>query len=455
VSGRPLLDQFKAMARDALAAATPSDRLWLITIDGRVRGGNAATLRDEVDRLEPLASAGDPGEALARAAGVVRASGLTARTVAVVSDGQRSEWAQVPSLAGVTLVAYTPTGAPPPNHAVTLAEARPVRWTPRGEVAARFLSRDSTSYRMTLNGRTFARGTAGPDEEVAVHAAPPERGWISGTVELEPDELAGDTVRHFAVWIGPPPGVAVSADAGTFVQNAADVLRASQRIADGHDITVVSADALTSLPALIVAPADPVKLGAANRALERAGIPWRFGARRAGAADVHGGGLDGTSVTLRYDLMAQAGAAADTLATVGRDAWIVSGPRYVLVASPITPDATTMPVRASFVPWLGGVLTERLVGEPGQVITATPGAPLTRPRWADGLTTVTGQPLPLTDTFDAPARAGTYFFTLAGRRVGALVLDAPADESLLDRFSADALAEHLGRAKPAAARTAR
>jgi hypothetical protein len=454
VNGRPLLDQFKTMARDVLATAAAGDRLWLITIDGRVRGGSAATLRDEVNRLEPLAGAGDASEAVARAAGVVRASGLAARTVAIVTDGQRTEWQHVPSLGDLSLVTYAPSGAPPVNHAVTLAEARPVRWTPRGEVAARFLSRDSTSYRMTINGRTFARGTAGPNEEVAVHASPPERGWLSGTVELEPDELAGDNVRHFAVWIGPPPGVAVASDAGTFVQNAVEVLRAGQRIVDGHDVAVVPADALTSLPALIVAPSDPVKLGAANRALERAGIPWRFGVRRTGAADVHGSGLDGTSVSLRYDLVPQAGAAADTLASIGRDPWIVAGSRYVLVGSPITPDATTLPVRASFVPWMGGVLTERLVGEPGQVIAAQPGAHLTRPRWADGLSAADGQPLPLTDAFDAPARGGTYFFTLAGRRVGALVVDAPSGESSLERFTGEALAAQLGASKPAAARSA-
>ena len=60
------------------------------------------------------------------------------------------------------------------------------------------------------------------------------------------------------------------------------------------------------------------------------------------------------------------------MAVVGRDAWIVAGPRYVLMASPINPDATNLPVRATFVPWVGSVLTERLVGEPGQVISAAP-----------------------------------------------------------------------------------
>ena len=63
----------------------------------------------------------------------------------------------------------------------------------------------------------------------------------------------------------------------------------------------------------------------------------------------------------------------------------VGGPRYVLIGSPLSPDATNFPVRASFVPWLGTVLTERLVGEPGQVIAAAPGAQLPRPRWADAM----------------------------------------------------------------------
>src|SRR5437899_1217189 len=99
VNGHPLLDQFKSMARDVLASATSADRLWLVTIDGHVRGGSAGTLRDEVNRIEPLSGAGDPAGALSRAAGAVRASGLEARQVALVTDGQRSEWPHMPSTA--------------------------------------------------------------------------------------------------------------------------------------------------------------------------------------------------------------------------------------------------------------------------------------------------------------------------------------------------------------------
>ena len=60
----------------------------------------------------------------------------------------------------------------------------------------------------------------------------------------------------------------------------------------GNEIAFAPADEATKLPALLIAPSDPVKLGAANRALERLGVPWRFGAAAHGesvarAADSH------------------------------------------------------------------------------------------------------------------------------------------------------------------------
>ncbi|HEX4681409.1 MAG TPA: VWA domain-containing protein [Gemmatimonadaceae bacterium] len=450
VDGRPLLDQFKRMTFDVLQGANAGDRVWIVTIDGRVHGGSIATLRDEVGRIEPIAGAGDPAAALARAAGVVRASGLDARQIALVTDGQRTEWEHVTPSGDTPIVVYAPAIAPPPNRAVTLAEARPTRWTPRGAVAARFLSRDSTTYRVTLNGRTFGRGTAAPNEEVTLRAAPTERGWVAGTVELEPDELAADNVRYFAAWIGAAPAVTASTAAGPFVKNAIDVLRASERITDGHDIAIVPGDELSQLPALIAAPTDPVHLGAANRALERAGIPWRFGARRTGDSPAHGNGFDGVTVSSRFDLVAQAGAQAETLAVVGRDAWIVAGPRYVLIGSPLAPEATSLPVRATFVPWLGSMLTERLVGDPGQVIEAVPGASLPRPRWADAIVLADDQRAALGETLDAPARPGTYFLLRGTTRVGALVVNPPPEESSLDRYGANDLRDHLGGAQHAA-----
>ena len=118
-----------------------------------------------------------------------------------------------------------------------------------------------------------------------------------------------------------------------------------------------------------------MRVGAANRALERAGVPWRFGAAR--VAGPGAGGLEPTAsapaVPLAdaaashwYALEPTAGAVADTLVTVGgADPWAVAGAAYVLIAAPIDPAATTLPVHAAFVPWMAAVITERLGGAAG------------------------------------------------------------------------------------------
>ena len=454
VDGRPLLEQFRTMARDVLAQANATDRLTLVTADGSVRGGSKTSLIEELNRVEPLGGAGNLRLALTRAASALRSAGLESRQIVLLTDGQRTAWHDDSDVGDAQVLLWLPGGTPPINRAVTSAEARPERWTPRGAVLARIMSKDSSTYRITIAGRSLARGTAAPNEEVVMRAAPPERGWVDGTVELEPDELAGDDVRHFAVWIGPPPGVAVSPNAGPFVKSAVDVLKGNARVADGHDIAIVSGDELSALPSLIVAPSDPVRVGAANRALERAGIPWRFGPLRRGEATVTAvrdsmrsdsteGAFVDVSATLRYELVSQAGADADTLARIGQEPWIVAGPRYAIIASPIDPAATTFPVRAAFVPWLASVLTERLVGEPGGVLAATPGQMLPRPHWADAIESAGGSRVMLGDDLEAPAHAGTYFLDHSGRRVGAIVVNPEPNESVLERMNAGELAKHI------------
>jgi hypothetical protein len=115
----------------------------------------------------------------------------------------------------------------------------------------------------------------------------------------------------------------------------------------------------------------------------------------------------------------------------------------VLLASPVDPSATTLPVRAAFVPWLAEVLTERLVGEPGGIVTAAPGRVLPRPRWAAALEAANGSRTVLGDDLEAPLQPGAYFLDRGGRRVGALVVNADSSESVLDRFSVAEVARHI------------
>ena len=445
--GRTVLEHLKDAARRVVNASTATDRLWLVTADGQVTGGSTAAVTDAIDRVRPLAGRGSMPDAITRASGMLGGSTLTERRLGILTDGQPSSW---PDHTGAGLddtpvFVLAPRAAPINNRAVVMAEARPVRWTPRGEVVARIAGGDSSSYRVLLGTRTLARGTAAPGEEVLVRAAPPERGWLTGSVELQPDELRGDDIRYFAVSVRQPAGVQVGSAVGPFVRSAVDALEQSGRVVAGSEIAVVAADELTTLPALITAPSDPVRFGAANRALERAGVPWRFGALTGtpAPARIPQSGLwdsADVSVSSRHRLHPLRTEAHDTLAVAGGEAWIVGGDRYVLVGSPLNPDATTLPIRAAFVPWLADALTQRLAGAGGGVVAAVPGALVSRPSWADAMEDGEGQRIPLAAaTFTAPVRSGVFFLLRGGERAGAVVVNGEPEESDLGRLDDDVL----------------
>ena len=448
--GRPVLQRLQARAREVLQRASSADRVWLVTADGVVHGGSRDAVRDAAAHAEPFGGAGDLRAATSRAAMLARAAALPAREIVVLTDAQATSWGDALALGDLPVHAWLPAADAPANHAVVSVRATPARWTPRGAVRARLLASDSATYRITLEGRTLARGMAARDEEIVLRAEPPERGWSAGTVELEPDELRADDVRHFAVWIGPAPAVALHPLAGPFAHNALDALVQSGRASLGNEIAFAPADEATKLPALLIAPSDPVKLGAANRALERLGIPWRFGTAVRGESVARASdstrALEGVTVSSRYTLARAAGAErTDTLATAGGAPWIVSGPRYVLIASPLAPPATTFPLHASFVPWLDDMLSQRLSGEGGTPREVAPGEQIARPANADALELPEGGETTLSgDSLVAPSRAGTYFFARGTTRVGALVVNAQPAESDLARLTPQALALKLG-----------
>jgi hypothetical protein len=55
---------------------------------------------------------------------------------------------------------------------------------------------------------------------------------------------------------------------------------------------------------------------------------------------------------------------------------------------------------------------------------------------------------------DAPEERGVWFVLRGGRRVGAVVVNAPAEESQLERWNAPALGARLGGARARTAATA-
>ena len=154
-------------------------------------------------------------------------------------------------------------------------------------------------------------------------------------------------------------------------------------------------------------------------------MPWRFGAAQHGESVVRAAdstrALEGVTTIVRYALARASGAErTDTIATAGGAPWIVAGPRYVLVASPLAPPATTFPLHASFVPWLDDMLSQRLSGEGGIPREVAPGERIARPRGADALELPEGGAMTLGgDTLTAPARARHVLLPARHRRAWA------------------------------------
>jgi hypothetical protein len=453
INGAPVLARLKDAARAAIGRANASDRLWLVTADSRVVGGSVSAVRSALDRTEALAGAGDMHAAVSRAAQLVRGGGLPSRQLAILTDGQASSWIAAVPLDGVAATVFAPALTPPKNRSVVSALAEPPHWTPRGAVRATTTSTDSVTFRVALGARAAARGIVAPGEDIVVRLAPSERGWISGAVELEPDELRGDDVRWFAVHIGSAPAVNAEPGAGPFARTAVDALAQEGRISHGSDIAVAGAESAKK-PGVLFAPADPVQLGAANRALERAGIPWKFGAVRNGPAPVTGSGLAGVSAMRWYALEprgVQEQGSVDTIARVGSDTWAVAGDGYVLVASPLTAEGTDLPLRASWVPWLGSAIADHLSGDAGAITESAPGANIARPAWARDLEEPDGTRRPVLESrLEAPSRPGVYFWLRGTQRAGALVVNPEVNESDLTRLPIAALRSRFSGADVAA-----
>jgi hypothetical protein len=449
----PAFGTLVAAARRIVDGTGSSDQAWIVTLDGAVIGGSADVLRDGLARLQPIDGAGDADAALRRAAALVKGSGLPAGRVIVLTDGQATTWGSIgaSALDGVSATVHRVPGEPPANRAVASVATEPAHWNPRGAVRATITGTDSTSWRVLLDGRTAARGSVLPGAAILARLQPAARGWVAGAIELAPDELRGDDLRHFAVHLGEPPVVSLDAASGAFLRASLEALVAGGRAVRGEGVVLTSAERARR-PGLIFAPADPLKLADANRALAAAGIPWRFGARRDGPAPLRGDGLDGAVVRTWYPLLpatgtsVAAGVAVDTIARVGGAPWAVGGDGYVLVASAAVPEATDLTVRAAFVPWLDALLSQRLAQGTGAAVEVAPGEATRVPNGVDVLEAPDGTTVPVVagSSIDAPWTAGVHFWRRGTARAGALVVNGEPAESDLTRLDEAALAAQLG-----------
>jgi hypothetical protein len=452
--GQSALDRLRAGARTPLQRLGADDRAWIVTADASIHAGPRDELLARLDSLRAFPGRGDLPRALMLAAAAVQGSGLPGE-IGLLTDAQSTQWRDTVHLAAARLVILALDDDPPPNRSVIEALPEPLRWTGgSGALNIAFLTADSALYRITVGGQSVLRGLAEPDGRVRAPLTTSLRGWFAGTAEVERDELPLDDVRHFAVFAGPPPNVAIRPGAGDFAATAVATLASRGRVREGPGIELASADFATRLPALITAPADPVRLVAANRALERLLIPWRFAELQTDTATALSatalfGDLQPPRVFRRYRLtraITDTSVRFDTIAAVRGEPWIIAGQSFVLLASALDPEHTTLPVSAAFVPWLERMLAHRLTPDALGVLFAHPGDTVSLPSWADG---IDGASDPLRRHIVAQVPA-VHFLNRGDTPVGAVIVNTDRRESNLERLPPDFLQQRFTAASVAA-----
>lgn len=480
-----VLDQLKVAALRSLEAAGPDDRFWLIRA-GRwwqpAVTGSPAVVAEAVRRTEPAGGGADLTAELERGASILAAEpGSRAREIHLLSDLQAAGLRTgLQRAGGPPIRVFRPTRTPSVNWAVTAVEAGgglAPRAGDRSAVAATVavwragngeprpdpdpVAGDSVAIRLVLEGVIRAAAVAPAGAAAVLPFAAVEPGLVGGYVEVDADALTGDDRRYFAMEIAPPPTVALT-DSLPFVAEALEVLESAGRVRrvapEAAEIVVapgaVGADAVRRGAAvLLLPPSSPLELPAANERLAAAGIPLRLGSPRGGEARLDPGeaGLERMLGEARlreaYRLDRVAGAQDTVLLRLRTgEPWAVAGAvegggRYVALATPLLPDAGTIPTSAAMLPLLDRALTawavggaERVEHRPGDVVGVSA---------ADAVVLPDGSRQAVTGSLFRLEEPGVYRVLRGADTVGVYAVNPPPEESDLSRLDAAELAERL------------
>jgi hypothetical protein len=470
VEDRRVLDDLKAAGRLTLDAAGPDDTFWLLRAgapwEPAVRG-TATDVRPALDATEPTDGGADLVTALERARGILDGAGPTTREIHLLSDlqatglgrGRVGVGGAAPD-AGAPIRVFVPAGPPPANRAVTGVQVGggiPPRAGERSTVTASVAgATDSVAVRLAVDGtvRAVARAPAGAAVVLPFPAGP--AGRVTGYVAIERDALAADDQRWFVAEVTRPPAVATTVplpfldEALTVLADAGRLRRLPVGAAGDPDVVVApAASGADAVPAgagvLILPPASPLQRSATNRRLADADIPWRLETLTGGEARLDTAGLDlGVldDVRLRQVYrLTPVGTGRDTVLIRLRtgEPWAVGRldgeRRWLLLATPLTPAAGTVPTSAAMLPLLDRALTWLNRGHqpgsyrPGDRVTV-PGGVVIGPGGADTVPTHAAYRV---------TEAGIYRVQADDREVAAFAVNPPAAESELTRASPDEL----------------
>jgi hypothetical protein len=428
VGDRRALDLLRDAALATVRQSNARDRLWLIRAGETwepALSGDPESLEKAIRETEPAATGADLPAEVARAARILAAEGGgRVAEIQVLSLLRRGSL--VPASGGPSATvgaALEPTGppvrmlvlAPQPlalhNRGIVglgLSGGMPPLSGEPGAVSVRIAgsdpAMDSVDLRLVIDGqvRSTARAVPGSGIELRLPAHP--EGWLTGRLELDPDQIAADDRRYFVTRVRPPPTVELGA-AAPYIAEALGVLGGAGRVRPGVGTgDMVIAPGAAGVEALgrgagvvVLPPESPLELAATNQRLAAAGIDWRLAPPGPGEARLAAAGTEldpiMADVRLRQVFPLQrAGDAPDTvlLRLQTGEPWAVAGRvgegRYVLLATPLTADGSTIPTSPAIIPlldraihdWLGATGPTR-EHRPGDVVTLPPGDSLILP----------------------------------------------------------------------------
>jgi aerotolerance regulator-like protein len=472
---RRVIDVLKDRAIETLTRAGPDDRFWLLRAGSPwepALHGDATTMADRVRETEPTASAANLRAAVERAA-TLASAGADGRALEVqlLSDLQASNLsgtvARPPG--DVAFVVWEPGGGPPPNRGVAdieigggLAPRAGARSTATVRIAGG-KETDTTNIRIVIGGRTAAAGIA-PSGTAAVLQLPAQpEGMLTGFAEIDADALRADDRRFFAVRVEPIPAVALGRTL-PFLEEALTVLADAKRVQPATpgaaDIIIAPGGAgLESVRpdagVVVLPPESPVEVSGLNRRLASAGINWRFGSSSTSGEARFGeqaaGGdpllrqLAGVRLQQTYTLMPTSSVATDsiTLRLLDGQPWAVrglraSGGRFVLLGSPLTAEAGSLPTSPALVPLLD-VIIGAWSAKASAAHDATPGEPISLPKGAAIIAGPDGarDTLANGESYRAPEEPGVYkMLDETGTDLGAFVINTSPLETPLQTASA-------------------
>jgi len=444
VSGeRRVIDELKDRAIESLMAAGADDRFWLLRAGSPwepVLPGDARTLADRVRETEPTAAAADLGAAVERARAILAAGAEgRAQEIQLISDLQRTNLRAIRDGAeDVPLVVWMQDREPAANLGIVdveLGGGLEPRAGERSNIAVTLAGSglDSTMVRVISETRTVAAGSGAPGSTVVLTTPARNAGLFAGYAESDPDALRADNRRYFVGRVAPVPTVAVTTPL-PFVDDALTVMADARRIrrtdAATASIIIAPGGVGAGLPGanrtvVVTPPNAPLELPAANRRLAALGIAWQFEQPTAGGTarfapgdttDVFERQLSNVQVRTVFPLRPTTRNPADSvmLRLADGTAWAVRGTRagggrFILLASPLTAEASTLPTSPAMLPLLDRVTGAWTAASPPRSSYA-PGEIIQVPEGARVIRTPDGQldSIRAGDVYRAGGQAGLY-----------------------------------------------